>query len=526
VKERRFGGWGFEGVRREPPEPFLALLASRLGQGEALPEADPRRFRLPKPKPLPRWRGETSREPAVRLFHCAGQSFPELVALRTGAQRAFPDGVVFPTQASEVQQVLAVAAAEGVAVVPRGGGTSVVGGVAMPEDPRPVVVLSLERLAGLLALDGRSGVATVGAGTTGPALEAALGEAGLWLGHEPQSFELSTVGGWVATRSAGQRSTGLGKIEDLVAGVEVALPSGLWRLPPQPASAMGPELRRLVCGGEGRLGVITAVSLRVRRRRQQDPGSAYLLPSFAAGLEACRRVLQEGLAPEVLRLADEEETAASLRLAQVGKLAALARGLLFATKRFARGCLLLVGYGNIPRAKGELAAALRGCGALPLGSGPWRLWLRERFFHPYLRDALLSAGFGVDTFETAAPWSALERLHTAVTRALSQVAERRGEQVLVLCHASHAYRDGACLYFTFLWPMKAGQEVEAWQEYKKASVEALLAAGGTVSHHHGVGRMHAPYLPREVGVPGVAALEALARAVDPQGILNPGVLLP
>lgn len=505
-----------------PPE-ALDFLSNRIGRGDPLPEPSPSGFRLPRPRPLPRWGVETERAAEARVASSVGQSFPDILGLRTKTQGCFPDAVVLPASPEEVVRVLALARQHHVAVIPRGGGTSVVGGVTVPQEARPVVVLSLERLAGLVSLDGRSGLATLRAGTTGPQVEAELGANGFWLGHEPQSFELSTVGGWVATRSAGHRSTGVGKIEDLVAGVEVALPDGLWRLPALPASAAGPELRRVVCGSEGRLGVLTQVTLRVRPLPVADPGLALLLPTWEEGLEVCRRMLQEDLCPQVLRLSDPEETEFGLRLTARTGLARLARDFLFSRRRFARGCLLLLGGGD-PASLERARRIAKKAGGLGLGERGWRQWKRDRFALPYLRDALLSAGFGVDTFETAAPWSVLPRLYTAVRQRLWQTANDLGVRVLVLGHLSHAYRDGACLYFTFLWPLTRGGELEAWQRFKKASVETLLASGGTVSHHHGVGRMHAPYLAREVGEPGVALLKALARSVDPEGILNPGAV--
>lgn len=526
MRQRRLGGWGYAGEGSAPPPAAFSWLQERLGEGQGLPEVRPEGLRLPRPQSLPRFGLVVDKGLEARLACSVGQSFPDLWQLRTGQVRAFPDGVLYPNSPAEVQGALAVAARHGVAVVTRGGGTSVVGGVSVPAHPGPLVVLSLERLSGLVSLDGRSGLATFLAGTPGPEVERGLSASGFWLGHEPQSFQLSTVGGWVASRSAGQRSTGVGKIEDLVAGLDVATVAGFWSLPPQPASAMGPEWRRLWCGSEGKLGVITKVTLRVRPRRDQDPGFAFLMPSFAVGMEACRQLLQAGLAPEVLRLADAEETAFALELARLGRLARLARELLRSWHRFAQGALLLVGFGNLPRAKGELAGRLRRLGGWPLGRGPWELWRRERFAHPYFRDHFLSAGFGVDTFETAAPWSALERIYLRVRNALAEVGDRLGQRVVVFCHLSHAYRDGACLYVTFFWPLVRGQGLEHWQQYKHASVEAILAAGGTVSHHHGVGRMHAPFWRREVGEEGVRACQSLARALDPQGILNPGVWWP
>jgi alkyldihydroxyacetonephosphate synthase len=392
------------------------------------------------------------------------------------------------------------------------------------------VVLSLERLRGLVRVDATSRLATFRAGTLGPEVEAALAPHGLRLGHEPQSFELSTVGGWVATRSAGHRSTGVGKIDELLAGVEVATPEGLWRLPPQPASAAGPEVRRLILGSEGRLGVITAATLRVRPLPECEDGVAVLMPGWASGVEACRELLQAGVPLEVLRLSDPAESSFGKTLASLSPLAARVSRALFSLRRYRQGCLLLLGWagGAQETALGRQAAARvwRAAGGLALGQSGWRRWRAERFRHPYLRDELLSAGWGTDTLETAAPWATLGTLYSAVREAMLGTGAQRGFRVAVLCHLSHAYRDGASLYFTFLWPLARGAELAQWGALKGAATEALLAAGGTLSHHHGVGTMHAPYLEREVGPSGVAALSALARKLDPQGVLNPGVLFP
>ena len=528
-RERRWNGWGVAGERFPIPDAARSFLAERLGAGDPLAAVAEGELRLPPPRPLPPWPLPVATGDAARLRHACGASFPDVVALRTGAVAAYPDAVCAPDAAEQVVEVLRAAAAGRVSVVPRGGGTSVTGGVTVAAGDRPVVVLSLERLRGVVALDRDSQLARVRAGTLGPELEAALAARGLRLGHEPQSFEFSSVGGWVATRSAGQRSTGVGKIDDLVAGLEVATEAGLWRLPPQPASAAGPELRRLVIGSEGRFGVITEATLRLRPLPEREDGIAVLLPGWAAGLEVCRALLQGGVPVETMRLSDPEETRFGMTLAALSPLAARASRALFGLRRYRNGCLLLLGWtGEVGVTLAEQSAARlwRDAGGLALGRAGWRRWRADRFRHPYLRDELLAAGWGVDTLETAAPWSALEGVYTGVRDALPRAAEALGARVVVGCHLSHAYRDGASLYFTFLWPLARGREVAQWSALKAAATEALLAAGGTLSHHHGVGTIHAPYLEREVGATGVAALAALARQLDPHAVLNPGVLLP
>jgi len=526
---RRWNGWGFEGVEAAVPGAAQRWLLARLGAGDPLPTVLEADVAVPAPRPLPVFPLPPATDAATRLRHACGQSFPDCVALRTGRVAAFPDGVVFPESAADVVLAVRAAAAGGVDVVVRGGGTSVVGGVTVGERDRATVVLSLDRLGGMLGLDEVSRLATFRAGTYGPAVEEALAARGLRLGHEPQSFELSTIGGWIATRSAGQRSTGVGKIEDLVAGVEVAGCDGLWRLPPLPSSAAGPELRRLVIGSEGRLGVITEATLRVRAAPEHEAGGAVLLPGWEEGLATCRALVQEGVPVEVLRLSDADESSFAVSLLHLPPaLGAVVRRVL-GSRRFGAGCLLLLGWSGTPREVARARAAARrrwrGAGGLGLGARGYRSWRRDRFRHPYLRDALLSAGWGVDTLETAGCWSTLPLLHERVRGAFGDGAKALGVRVAALCHLSHAYRDGASLYFTFLWPLAQGRELAQWQELKARATEALLAAGGTLTHHHGVGTMHAPYLSTEVERPGVGLLRAVVAAADPAGVLNPGVLL-
>jgi alkyldihydroxyacetonephosphate synthase len=529
-RERRWNGWGFTDERVPVPDEAHAWVEARLGAGEPLPAVREDEVSIPPPRPLPSFAATTLTDAAVRLRHACGMSFPDIVALRSGAVEAYPDAVCFPADAAEVVAVLAVAARSGLAVIPWGGGTSVVGGVTVPADGPPTVVLALDRLRGLAALDTASLLATFRAGTLGPEVESALAPRGLRLGHEPQSFELSTVGGWVATRSAGHRSTGLGKVDDLVAGFELATPTGLWRLPAVPASAAGPEVRRLVIGSEGRLGVITDVTLRVRPQPEHREGVAVLLPGWAAGVELCRTLQQQGPRPEVVRLSDVDETAFGFALVELTRLAAGVRDVLLRLRRFRHACVLLLewagGAQDVTLARQAAARAWRDAGGLALGRSGWRRWLAERFRQPYLRDSLLTAGWGVDTLETATAWSGLAALHVAVREAIRAAGSSGDFPVVTLCHLSHAYADGASLYFTFLWPLAKGRELAQWRSLKSAATEALLAHGGTLTHHHGVGTMHAAYLERENGREGVAALRALAAAFDPGGVLNPGVLLP
>jgi alkyldihydroxyacetonephosphate synthase len=535
--QRRLAGWGFEGVAVPPPAAMLRFLEERLGPGTPSAVVAPRLERLPKPRKLPKLAAEVSTDPLDRLAHARGQGLPDLLWLRSGGAPAAPDAVARPRE-EEVAGLLAVCATARVRVVPRGGGTSVTGGVNVLASDRPTLVLDLERLAGLEAIDGESRLATFGAGTTGPAVEAALGQHGLTLGHLPQSWELSTLGGWAVTRSAGQESLGFGRIEDLVAGLEVAAPAGRLVMPATPASAAGPDLRRLLLGSEGRLGVVTRVTVRVRPAPAQRQVGAWLLPDWAAGLAAARAIVHAGAPLAMLRLSDPTETATALLVGLGGHgagAAAIRRYL--AWRGVGAGCLVLAGAagddGERRRALAAAAHHLARHGGVSLGRSPGRRWLADRFRHPYLRDGLLDAGYAAETLETAAPWSRLAEVRERMVATLAGSLTEEGEPVVVLCHLSHPYPDGASLYFTcfFRLPGSPGAGTDAaagvarWARLKRAANDELVALGATLSHHHGVGSWHAPWLSAEVGDGGVRVLAAAAAALDPDGILNPHVLL-
>jgi alkyldihydroxyacetonephosphate synthase len=466
------------------------------------------------------------------LAHARGQGFPDLVRLRGGRVPAAPDAVLRPSSDDEVEAVLRACAETGVRVIPWGGGTSVTGGVTAPPATRPSVVLSLERLRGLETLDQESGLATFGAGTTGPLLEGALLPHRLTAGHFPQSWELSTLGGWIVTRSSGQESLGYGSIDGLVAGLDLVAPAGRLAVPAQPASAAGPDLRELVLGSEGRLGVVTRATVRVRPQPAVQQVIGTMLPSWDQGLAAARELIRAALPLTLLRLSDaaETEVALALGLAHRSVLGPLVRRWL-AWRGVAQGCLLLTGAsgeaGPVRSTLAGVRSLLRRHGGVALGQRPGRRWLKDRFRHPYLRDSLLDLGIATDTLETAAPWSRLAALTPGVRHALHGALEGEGERVVVLCHVSHPYPDGASLYFTvfFRCPVDPEAAVARWAAIKRAATDAIVAGGGTLSHHHGVGSWHAPWLQREVGSAGVRLLAAAAATLDPLGILNPHVLL-
>ncbi|MFF7178080.1 FAD-linked oxidase C-terminal domain-containing protein [Streptomyces sp. NPDC008121] len=454
-----------------------------------------------------------------RVRHTRGKSTPDLLRIRAGETDALPAAVALPADHDQVLAVLAACAAHGLAAVPFGGGTSVVGGLA-PTTERPFVALDLRLLDRLLDLDEVSRTATLEPGLRGPQVEALLNARGWTLGHFPQSFEWATVGGFAAARSSGQASAGYGRFDEMVLALTVATPEGTLRVGRAPRSAAGPDLRQLILGSEGALGVITSVTVRIRPLPAERIYEGWRFPSFDAGTAALRRLAQDGPRPTVLRLSDETET--FIGLAQPDAIGA-------ADAPPASGCMAIVGYEGTAEDTGARRAAARdillACGGEYAGEEPGDRWEHGRYNAPYLRDALLDAGAFAETLETAAFWSALPGLYTAVRTALTTTLTEAGTPPLVMCHISHTYENGASLYFTVV-SAQGADPIAHWEPVKRAANDAILAAGGTISHHHGVGTDHREAYLEEVGPLGIRMLQAVKAEVDPAGILNPGVLVP
>ncbi len=471
-----------------------------------------------------------------RVFHALGRSYHDLVRLRTGRLPCAPDAVVYPGDADEVEAVLRLAVTHAFSVVPYGGGSSVVGGVEA-DDPRgrPVVTLDTTRLAVVGKVDPEDRTVALGAGLYGPELETALAEQGYTLGHFPQSFEFSTLGGWIAARGAGQMSNRYGKAEEWLVGAELATAHGRLRTGGFPATAAGPDLDGLVAGSEGTLGVITEATVRVHPTPATRDYRAWLLPSFGAGQAVVRELAQEEAPVAMVRISDPDETRFLRGLSGAGKTPRLAERAVAAWMR-RRGhgegtCLLLVGAegdrGEVNEAMRLSRKAARSHGGFPLGSSLGRHWHRDRFRLPYLRDPLLDRGLGVDTLETAVPWSRAAAMHAAVTRALRSAMDAGAPagHGISMCHLSHTYPEGTSLYFTCVWPRDDRDPVGQWKAIKAAASDAIVQNGGTISHHHGVGLDHLPWMEREKGAAGMALLRGAKAAVDPEGVLNPGKLV-
>jgi alkyldihydroxyacetonephosphate synthase len=467
---------------------------------------------------------------AARVEHAAGRGYPDLVRLRAGEPEGAPDAVVYPDGHERVRAVLDLCARLRVAVVPFGGGTSVVGGVApLRGEQQGVIALDMGRMGELLSLDRDSMTVQVGAGMRAPELERHLGEAGLTLGHFPQSFEYVSLGGCAATRSAGQSSTGYGSIEKMVLGMRFAAPAGDIQLHAQPASAAGPELRQLLVGSEGTLGVISELSLRVRRAPQERVYEGVFFEDFPVGAQAMRMLAQQRAAPDVARLSDEAETRMSLALAGTGAVKDRLGRAYLGLRGYRDGCLAILGFEGereeVHVRRARALALVRAGGGLPVGRSPGEAWLKGRFLAPYLRDELLTHRVMVETLETATQWSNLGRLHEAVGRAIADALSDCATPGLVMCHVSHLYESGASLYFTFIARMLEEDPIGQWRTVKESASRAIVEGGGTITHHHAVGVDHARWMTHEVGGEGVAALRALKSELDPAGIMNPGKLL-
>ena len=443
-----------------------------------------------------------------------------------------PDAIVRPATSGDVRGILELGRRRGAALIPFGGGTSVVGGV-MPDldDDRPSIVVATELLTGLHGLDETSGLATFGAGTLGPDVEAALGPHGLTLGHLPQSWERSTIGGWVATRSAGQQSLGFGRIEELFAGGRLEAPAGSMVLPPHPASAAGPDLRQLVLGSEGRFGILTETIVRVGPKPRVEAVPSWVLGEWPRAVDAARDIARARLPLSMVRLSTPIETATTLALAGEGRGVRALRAYLRFRRVGPEPCLLLVAASGdeklVELAVREVGSIVRRHGGTGIGGSPGRQWLRSRFQVPDLRDALWELGYAIDTLETAVDWSRLPDLAADLGRTLRHGLDDVGERVHAFSHLSHVYPSGSSLYATYVFRLAADPDetLDRWRRLKDAASEVIVRHGGTISHQHGVGRDHRRWLAGEKSELGLDVLRNVSARLDPDCMMNPGVLL-
>lgn len=528
---RRWNGWGDDQFHLTLPENGGRFLAQRIGSGRPLADVDLETVCQQVPPSRLAAHPLVTTDAETRVRHARGQSLPDWLAMRSGEFGCFPDGVALPESGEQVAELLRWAQQEDIHVIPYGGGTSVAGHINPLAGERPVLTLSLARMNRLLNLDEESQIATFGAGTPGPLVESQLLARGYTLGHFPQSFELSTLGGWVASRSSGQQSLRYGRIEQLFAGGTLETLKGTWTMPTYPASAAGPDVREMVLGSEGRLGIITEVKVRVTQLPQRESFHVLFFPDWERARSAARALVQRRVNLSMLRLSNPTETQTQLALAGHEKQIAWLERYLRLRGSANEKCMMTIGLtGTAQQCRSglaELKPLSRQFGGVYTGKGLGRKWAEKRFTMPYLREALWQAGYVVDTLETATDWDNVDALMKRVEVNLRDGLAVTDQRVHVFSHLSHVYAQGCSIYTTYVFPCAQdyAQTHARWEKLKASTSALIVRHRGTISHQHGVGKDHAPYLPEEKGPLGMAAIHALCREFDPDGRLNPGTLL-
>lgn len=528
---RRWNGWGEETKTYELPPTAADTLQEWVGIGK--PPVDVSLADIVQTVPPSRLPAHPllNMDAQVRVSHARGQSFPDWVALRYGRIPAFPDAVAFPTTDDDVRDLIRYARQTGAQLIPYGGGTSVVGHINPELSDTPTLTVNMQRMKQLRSLDETSHLATFGAGVQGPDLEAQLRAYGYTLGHFPQSFELSTLGGWIATRSSGQQSLGYGRIEDLFAGGRLESPAGTLALPPHPASAAGPDIRQLVLGSEGRMGIITEATVRISALPDCEDFHAVFFPDFAHGQAAVRAIRQAQIPLSMLRLSTAVETMTTLTLAGHERLIGTLQRFLSLRGVAEDKSMLLFGVtGSSALVKMARSAALSIAGqhhGVHVGRTFGKQWHKGRFHTPYLRNTLWELGYAVDTLETAVTWDTVSHTLADIEAALRPALADMNEKVHVFTHLSHVYTDGASIYTTYLFRLAddPDETLHRWHMMKHAASQVIMRHHGTISHQHGVGTDHLPYLAAEKGDLGIKGIRTLLQQFDPDGMMNPGKLV-
>ncbi|HTP23575.1 MAG TPA: FAD-binding oxidoreductase [Solirubrobacteraceae bacterium] len=548
----KWWGWGNEGVEfTHEDKPALApFILEKIGVDVGRKVAAPMRFdqlQIPDPVlPDDLWealehavtRKFVSLDPLDRVVHGRGKSLRDLVWQRAGELPRVPDAVVRPGTEDEVAEILQAAVRFDAVVIAFGGGSSISGSLEAPSsETRPVISVDLERLSQVLEIDGESRLARVQAGVFGPDLEEQLQARGYTFGHFPDSFTHSTLGGWIATRSSGMQSDRYGDIADMTKGLRVVTPSGTLVTRPVPAASTGPSIREMVLGSEGRLGIITEATVHVRRIPEKRVILGYLFPSFAAGLAAMQEIAAGEYSVSVTRVSDANETQFSFAMRVLptftDKLQSRALRLYLSNRLkwdVNEMCLAFIGYEgseqHVAMQRRAVGKLVKRHGGLCIGSGPGALYDQKKFDIPYIRDFLLDRGAPGDVSETATTWSGLMPLYAAVTAAANGAFDELAVKGYVMCHLSHSYHAGACLYFTFAFGATSPDAMAGEYEVVKSAIQqAFVDNGATLSHHHAVGTEHAQWLEQDISAPGVVMLEALFAGTDPGQHLNPGKIV-
>jgi alkyldihydroxyacetonephosphate synthase len=552
VKHMKWWGWGVDGVafHHEDKPAFRPFVINAIDLDvNTTPTAPLSLEELPVPAPtisaelLDELTGAVGAENAIqddleRIVHTYGKSVRDLLRLRAGDIPRVPDVVVYPADEAEVQLIVDYAVAADAVLIPYGGGSNISGSLHAPEDEtRSVISVDLGRLNKLISIDEESGLARIQAGVQGPDLEKQLIAQGWTLGHYPDSFSHSTLGGWVATRSSGMQSDKYGDIADIARGMRVVMPGKVLEVRPLPHTSTGPSVREMVLGSEGRLGVITEVTVQVHRIPEVRVILGYLFPSWEAGLAAMQEISTSDAHPSITRVSDAKETAFSFatrkKSSKISISSVISKGLMKVLER--RGwklnevCLSFIGYEggkpHVARQKKIVKDIVGKHGGILVGKGPGELYDQKKFDTPYIRDFLLDRGAIGDVSETAAPWSKLLPLYRNVMTAAEKVYAQLGVTGWIMCHLSHSYHSGACLYFTFAFKHDGVDPLAQYEPLKNAIQQAFVDSDGTLSHHHAVGTEHAAWLEQDISAPGVHMIDGLFTAMDPGRNFNPGKIV-
>ena len=537
IEQTRWNGWGNININKKVSAHGAKLIKSHIGKTKKLSSVSLQQVLKTVPESrLPAGLTEldmVSIDSEDRLRHARGQSFPDWIAMHGGDFEVFPDGVAHPQSTADVETLLKLASEHDLIVIPFGGGTSVAGHINPQQGSRPVLTIAMSKMDQLIDLDIESQIATFGAGTQGPAVEAQLDTHGYRLGHYPQSWELSTLGGWIAARSSGQQSLSYGRIEQMFAGGTLVTPKGVLNIADFPASAAGPDLREMMMGTEGRAGIFTEVKMRVQQQPEEELFKVAFMPNWEAGKEVLRQAVQKNIRLSMLRLSNAVETDAHLHLGTTPS-----QFLAISTYLKARGLSsnkVMLTYGvSGDKAQNKLALTqfnklLKQQGSVTgkITDIMGRVWAHGRFKFPYLRGTLWDKGIMVDTFETATNWNNIDAQMQQMQEAVKTALSDEGENVMAFTHISHVYKQGASLYTTYFF--RAAQDhastLSRWQKIKHAASSSLANGTATISHQHGVGRDHAPYLAAEKGKLGIQVTSDMLKSLDPEQRMNPGVLI-
>ncbi len=550
VKQQKWWGWGAEGIQfsfADKPK-FAPFVMDVIGVDVTKPAprvAELSSFDIPTTQLSADLRaalvdaiGEeyVVEDDEYRVIHAFGRGVRDLVRVRRGQFGRLPDAVVYPGSEDDVVVIVNAAVAHDAVVIPYGGGSNIVGALeAVPTETRQVLSIDMGRMNKVLEIDEASGLARIEAGVLGPDMEVQLNAKGWTMGHFPDSFVWSTLGGWIATRSTGMQSDKYGDIADITRGLRMVMDGQVLVLRPLPSSSSGPSVREMVLGSEGRLGIITEAWVNVHRLPPVREIQAYFFPTYDAGLQAMQWITESDAAPSITRVMDANETQFSMangkKSSRVSHLMTRAIQEVMIRKGWDLNQIALgfVGYEgtavHVRYEKSLVGKVVSRAGGMSVGKGPGVLYDQKKYDIPYIRDFLLDRGIPADVSETATPWALLKQIHDTTVAAASKAMEKAGVQGFIMCHLSHSYHSGACQYFTFAINDSSEHNMESYDLVKRAIQQSFMDNGGTISHHHGVGEEHSPWLDQDISPAGVFIQRKLFDGVDPDHRFNPGKII-